>query len=252
MNYKSINFENKLNKFKEQWKPKVIAKMNDYQFKFKKKDDKRRFIKTAIGFISFCIAGLGIFYMVLMLHFSRWEDTEKIKAMDRPATNTLIEKEFNSYGGADYFETFQIELPQTDTGSLTKHLNDIVETKRPIWFSALYRVRDVIVGPLGLKTSKKHFTINKKPNEFEVGERFRTFKITALSENEIVFGDDDKHLVFSCSISKSVQNGQNYLYFTTLVRFKNIWGPIYFFAVKPVHRLMIKTKLKNYIQKIYN
>ena len=33
MNYQSINFDNKFNLFKEHWSPKVIAEMNDYQFK---------------------------------------------------------------------------------------------------------------------------------------------------------------------------------------------------------------------------
>jgi mannose-6-phosphate isomerase-like protein (cupin superfamily) len=33
MNYKSINFQQKFGLFNEQWLPKVIAEMNDYQFK---------------------------------------------------------------------------------------------------------------------------------------------------------------------------------------------------------------------------
>jgi mannose-6-phosphate isomerase-like protein (cupin superfamily) len=33
MNYEALNFENKLALFDEQWAPKVIAEMNDYQFK---------------------------------------------------------------------------------------------------------------------------------------------------------------------------------------------------------------------------
>ncbi len=36
MNYNSINFHEKLSKFNEQWTPKVIAEMNDYQFKLVK------------------------------------------------------------------------------------------------------------------------------------------------------------------------------------------------------------------------
>ena len=36
MKYDPINFENKFNQFNEQWKPKVIAEMNDYQFKLVK------------------------------------------------------------------------------------------------------------------------------------------------------------------------------------------------------------------------
>ncbi|MGH1486957.1 MAG: cupin domain-containing protein [Cellvibrionaceae bacterium] len=36
MTYQSINFEKKLSLFSEQWAPKVIAEMNDYQFKIVK------------------------------------------------------------------------------------------------------------------------------------------------------------------------------------------------------------------------
>jgi len=36
MKYKSINFEEKLSLFSEHWTPKVIAEMNDYQFKIVK------------------------------------------------------------------------------------------------------------------------------------------------------------------------------------------------------------------------
>lgn len=36
MNYSSINIEQKLSKFSEHWSPKVIAEMNDYQFKLVK------------------------------------------------------------------------------------------------------------------------------------------------------------------------------------------------------------------------
>ncbi|HEY3721492.1 MAG TPA: cupin domain-containing protein [Roseiarcus sp.] len=33
MNYKAINFERKFGLFDEHWQPKVVAEMNDYQFK---------------------------------------------------------------------------------------------------------------------------------------------------------------------------------------------------------------------------
>ena len=36
MKYEAINFEEKLNLFDEQWAPKVIAEMNNYQFKMVK------------------------------------------------------------------------------------------------------------------------------------------------------------------------------------------------------------------------
>jgi len=36
VNYKALNFEDKLGLFDEHWMPKVIAEMNDYQFKIVK------------------------------------------------------------------------------------------------------------------------------------------------------------------------------------------------------------------------
>jgi mannose-6-phosphate isomerase-like protein (cupin superfamily) len=36
MSYQSVNFAQKLGSFAEQWQPKVIAEMNDYQFKLVK------------------------------------------------------------------------------------------------------------------------------------------------------------------------------------------------------------------------
>ena len=33
MDYKAINFEQKFGLFNERWQPKVVAEMNDYQFK---------------------------------------------------------------------------------------------------------------------------------------------------------------------------------------------------------------------------
>ena len=36
MKYESINFDNKFSKFSDHWSPRVIAEMNDYQFKLVK------------------------------------------------------------------------------------------------------------------------------------------------------------------------------------------------------------------------
>ena len=36
MNYQSVNFQDKLQKFSEHWSPKIIAQMNDYHFKIVK------------------------------------------------------------------------------------------------------------------------------------------------------------------------------------------------------------------------
>ena len=36
MNFRALNFADKLSQFSEHWSPRVIAEMNDYQFKLGK------------------------------------------------------------------------------------------------------------------------------------------------------------------------------------------------------------------------
>jgi len=42
-----------------------------------------------------------------------------------------------------------------------------------------------------------------------------------------------------------MQNMNN-VYLTTIVKFHNIWGKLYFAPVKPFHKLIIKTLLENF------
>jgi hypothetical protein len=60
-------------------------------------------------------------------------------------------------------------------------------------------------------------------------------------------GEDDKHLNFRASVLKDKTNGTVSL--TTVVHYNNLWGRVYFFPVKPFHKIIMKALLKRYLRK---
>ena len=56
--------------------------------------------------------------------------------------------------------------------------------------------------------------------------------------------ENDKHLNFRTSVLIDRKEPLSHIYLTTIVKFNNIWGRLYFIPVKPFHRIIIKTLLK--------
>ncbi|WP_368294379.1 DUF2867 domain-containing protein [Dehalobacter sp. TBBPA1] len=102
--------------------------------------------------------------------------------------------------------------------------------------------RNFLVGRFGLKTGRNkdvhiadYYPINSKAILFKVIER---------NENEIVMAEDDKHLFFKTAVMKKEIEQGTAIFLTTIVSYHNVWGKIYFFPVKPFHRIIAKSLLK--------
>ncbi|ASB50569.1 DUF2867 domain-containing protein [Alkalitalea saponilacus] len=125
----------------------------------------------------------------------------------------------------------------------------------PRWGDQLLVLRDKIVGIFGLKTSNKTTNATKQldKTEYLIGEQIGIFKLFDQSENEYILGENDKHLNFRVSLlTENGGNGNNKtkLTITTAVKFNNIFGNIYFFPVKPIHKLLVRASLKKTIQQL--
>lgn len=66
------------------------------------------------------------------------------------------------------------------------------------------------------------------------------------NENEIILGEDDKHLDFMISLLLSEEG--KHLTISTTVIFKNWFGKIYFLPFKPFHKFIVPTMLKALIR----
>lgn len=137
----------------------------------------------------------------------------------------------NGFGQVDYFDTYQIKK-QTDKSAeeIAKELMTL-----PRWVVVLFKIRNLIVRIFGLKTDR----------ETSPAETF--FPMIENREEEVVMGAEDKHLYFRASIMKD--QSEDTISLTTLVHFNNVWGKVYFFPVKPFHKIIMRALLKRYLAK---
>jgi hypothetical protein len=118
---------------------------------------------------------------------------------------------------------------------------------QPAWVGALMRVRDTIVARFGLKTGSQLAALGAGAQPGRVG----IFRIYATSPQEIVLGEDDRHLDFRVSVLCSNEPGQGMaprVTVSTVVHCHNLLGRSYLFIIAPFHRLVVKASLRRAAQ----
>jgi hypothetical protein len=145
----------------------------------------------------------------------------------------------NGFGKTDYQDVYRISRKTSESV-------DDITTKifsASGWSDSLMKLRDALVGAFGLKTSKAE----KKYISplYKVGEKAVLFTVVDRNENEIVMAENDKHLNFRTAVYIERGEANTHIYLSTLVKFNNIWGKLYFLPVKPFHKLIIKSLLKS-------
>ena len=136
----------------------------------------------------------------------------------------------NGFSHVDYFDAYEIEK-KTDKSA--KEISKEI-MRLPNWADFLFKLRNALVSVFGLKVDKQ--------NEGE--ETF--FTLIRENDNEIIMGEDDKHLNFRASII--IDKSKNTISVITLVHFNNLLGKAYFLPVKPFHKILIKTILKRHLK----
>jgi hypothetical protein len=126
----------------------------------------------------------------------------------------------------------------------------------PQWVEKLLILRNNIVRVFGIKSpnlrEKEQYLSSFKCAE---GEEIGLFKVFSKSPNEVILGQDDKHLNFRVSLF--IQNiggkaGEKTIVITTAVIFNNWFGRLYFLPVKPFHKLVVPAILKGMVRKLQN
>ena len=157
-------------------------------------------------------------------------------------------------GPIHYIDSFGITIPEGREDSID-YLTTRLFLSVPGWAKVLLELRDKIVGPLGLATGDslepgaRNMDINAvDPGiRYAPGDRAVFFSVVDRTEDEVVMGEDDKHLYFRTSLCRGEETPQGIpLHLTTLVQFHNIWGRVYFAPVKLFHRLLMVALLKNF------
>lgn len=135
----------------------------------------------------------------------------------------------------DYCDSFRIPLPENQT--VDQITTRMFRTRK--WVTRLMNIRNAVVKVFGLKTGKGN-TVDA--DYYPIGSRAVYFTVIDRNDQEIVMGEQDKHLDFMASVFTDRENG--FAYMTTVVRFNNWWGRLYFIPVKPFHGIIIKSSVK--------
>jgi len=173
----------------------------------------------------------------------------KIKKTALPKQSILASTDY------EYADSFEGEyLDQQDQIS-SKDIGKAFFTAAPNWTASLFKLRNRIVSIFGLKTPEQTENEKELIDNFncEPNERLGIFKVFHRDENEVILGEDDKHLNFRISLykeSKANDKDRKRLTLTTTVHFNNWFGKLYFLPVKPFHRLIVPQMLKGIISQI--
>lgn len=151
----------------------------------------------------------------------------------------------------DYIDSFKGQLTAIEEEIDITEIGKIFFTSGPKWGKKMFAFRNKIVGFFGLKTGNEADSAKSDDDvKCEVGERIGLFKVFDKTNNEIILGEDDKHLDFRVSllIDKSKDPKDiNTLTISTTVKYHNCLGIIYFLPVRPFHQLIVPAMLKNII-----
>ena len=125
----------------------------------------------------------------------------------------------------------------------------------PKWVGQLFALTNKLVSIVGLKTSGDITNREQLLENFkcEPGERLGLFNVFARTENEVLLGEDDKHLNFRVSLFLNQQPEETKkkdLIVSTTVEFNNWFGRLYFIPVRPFHKRIVPTMLKGMIREL--
>ena len=141
----------------------------------------------------------------------------------------LIDK----YLPADYSDCFSRDFTADETMSVDSLFNAMFGNF-PAPVRWLLKLRDILVRPFGLRG----------------GATFRD-RIIERNDEEIIVGADDKHLAFWVSVfCSSPENGKQNASVSTVVKFHNFLGRIYFVGIWLFHKLIVGAMFRRAVKSI--
>jgi hypothetical protein len=149
-----------------------------------------------------------------------------------------------------FANSFLERIDFSDTLATTNHQNSLEEivglifNTFPSWVEFLFKLRNKLVGIIGLKT-----TMPKDYNtDYKVGGYIGFFKIYEIQDNLIILGADDNHLNFRAAIFL-VDTPTYNVKLTTLVKYNKRLGRIYMGLIKPFQVWVVKAMVKQAYKK---
>ncbi len=136
--------------------------------------------------------------------------------------------------GAQFADAFSITVKEAPLDA--RRAAQLVFGRTPRWVRLLLALRDAIVAPFGLTTSKsaRHAEADK------VG----MFPVVSETPERIVSGFNDRHLDFRALVDVAAVPGGTRITATTVVLTHNRLGRVYLAVITPFHRIVVRSMLR--------
>lgn len=157
-----------------------------------------------------------------------------------PADN-LIE---SALGRNDYLDAFAIRIPAMYEVDLPRLVKSFFYTI-PNWCKLLLGLREIIASLIGLKTAG-NVNVEEQLKNFTgtPGESIALFHVKGRTEKEILTSEEDKHLDFCLSFFGELKADEYEITLATTVQINGWLGKVYWFFVKPFHKILVPVMLK--------
>ncbi len=141
--------------------------------------------------------------------------------------------------GADFADCYRFADASPQASALQTYLALVART--PGWMNALMALRNQAVRLVGLKHlgSLNGTTATRPAASYQVGDRVGIFSLLHAQADEVVLGDNDKHLRVELSLVKHQVQGQAMVSISTVVHIHNRLGKVYMSVVGPVHQRIV-------------
>ena len=145
---------------------------------------------------------------------------------------------------ADYADAYLFEL-ETAKQLKAMELQEKMWSKQPVFVENLKQLRDRLVKPFGLQVGNA-----SAENLLTTGEHQEQKQNNGIMTDEMMIYKNDKHLQFFVSV-KVIENQNDIkqkVAVTTTVQYHNLFGRLYFAAIRPFHGVVVKMTMKSLLK----
>lgn len=139
--------------------------------------------------------------------------------------------------GAQFADAFCIKI--TDRHLDARRAAERMMARQPRWAEALVALRNLLVAPLGLKTSGAG---RGAPRDM-IG----IFPVVSETPDRLNAGFNDRHLDFRVVVDVTAPGGIRQVTATTVVKTHNRLGRTYLAVIMPFHRLIVPALLRQIV-----
>jgi Protein of unknown function (DUF2867) len=142
----------------------------------------------------------------------------------------------------DHSDTSYVTLPRGRDHEAVDFATAVLSTP-PIWIRVALAIRDAVVSRVGIASAPANL-FSRDEVRLDVGQAVGPFRVYAVSDDEVILGNDDDRLGLRTSFRVIESEGHHRGACTTTVMFRHPIGRWYFRLIQPFHNLLIPHLLR--------